>query len=481
MIDTVLRPARPVPRAGGLSVRTVVLAPAALMLVLGAWGIRRGGTLWGDEAVTYDMAQRSLPEIWRTIASVDAVHGLYYVFMHAVFAVAEPGLVALRLPSVLAMCATAAGVALIGRRLAGPRAGLLAGLVLPLLPVVQRYAQEGRSYALVCALVTGGTLLLLRRRWGAYAAVMLAACLLHEFAVLTLAAHGVSLWWRPAAGRPDVPGAGSRRIPPRGWTAAALGVTAALAPLAVFSTTQSGQVEWISSPKGGQLAAYAALALLGWACALAPGGAAVRAVALPLLVMPPALLLAVSYLHPLFVDRYVLPYVIGLTLLLGAVLDRCWSPVLALASAAAALATLICFGPYLRSPESRKSDVGAVAKVMAEAGRPGDGLLFTPARRRAWTLLRPEAVGHLTDLSLKESRRASDTLYGTELSPAEIRARMLDHDGRLVVVQDLVGQPLDAVEAEEVKREVLRTRFTLCEERTVSEARVGVYARDGDC
>ncbi|GAA2263706.1 hypothetical protein GCM10010232_64500 [Streptomyces amakusaensis] len=444
---------------------TVALAPAALMLLLGLWGIEREGTLWTDEAVTYDMARRSLPEIWRTLGTIDAVHGLYYLLMHAVFAVFEPSLVALRLPSVLAMCATAALVALIGRRLAGPRAGLLAGLLLPLLPVVQRYAQEGRSYALVCALVAWGTLLLLQRRWGAYAAVMLAACLMHEFAVLTLLAHGASLW----------------REPPRGWTVAALGTVAGLTPLALFSVTQSAQVDWIGSPGTPKIIAFVLTALLGCACAWTPGGAAVRKTALPLLVLPTGLLMAVSFIHPLYVDRYVLPYVIGLALLLGAVLDRHWSPVLALASAAAALLSLLFFSPHLRSPESRKSDVVAVGEVLAESGRPGDGLLFIPFRRRVWTLVRPGETGHLTDLSMKSSPRASHTLYGTELPPERIRERMLAHDGRVVVVQDLAGQPLDAVAEEEIKREVLREHFTLCEETAVNEARVGVYARNGDC
>ncbi|WP_194292698.1 glycosyltransferase family 39 protein [Streptomyces katsurahamanus] len=465
--------ARPSRRA--LSAPVVALLPAALMLGLGLWGIERQGTLWGDEAVTYEMAQRSLPEIWRTLATADAVHGLYYLLIHLVFAAWEPGLAALRLPSVLGMCATAAGVALIGRRLAGPRAGLLAGLVLPLLPTVQRYAQEGRSYALVCALVTWGTLRLWRRQWTAYAAVMLTACLLHEFAVLAVLAHGVTVWggrarwglWRGWSGQR------------RGWTVAALSVTVAIAPLALFSTTQSGQVEWIGRPGPAELGGFVALALVGWGCARTPGGARVRAVALPLLVLPPALLMAVSYVHPLFVDRYVLAYVIGLALLLGAVLDFHWSPVLALAAAGAALLTLVAFGPFLRSPESRKNDVTAVAEVAAELGRPGDGLLFTPMRRRVWTLARPDAFRGLTDLSLAASPRASDTLHGTELPPAAIRTALLGWAGRVVVFQDLKGEPLDAVPGEEMKREVLRRYFTLCEERVVGQVRVGVYARTG--
>ncbi|MGW4205472.1 glycosyltransferase family 39 protein [Streptomyces sp. NPDC004726] len=453
-------PSGPVSRRWHLS--AVLLPPAVLMLVLGLWGIRREGTLWGDEAVTYEMAQRTVPEIWRTLGSVDAVHGLYYLFMHGLFRVWEPGLVPLRLPSVLAMCATAMGVAMIGRRLAGPRAGLLAGLVLPLLPVAQRYAQEGRSYALVCGLVTWGTWLLLKRSWAAYAVVMLTACLLHEFAVLMVVAHGLTVW----------------RDRPRGWLPAALCVVVGVAPLALFSMTQSSQVEWIGRPGVPEFAAFLLFALLGWACARTPAGSRVGGVALPLLVLPMGLLIAVSLIHPLFVDRYVLPYITGLALLIGAALDQYWSRLLAITTAAAALITLVAYGPHLRSPDSRKNDVGAVAAAVAEISRPGDGLLFTPTRRRVWTLAHPAPFRPLTDLSLARSPRGSNTLFGTEASPSEIRSRMLSPGvGRLIAIQDREGEPLDAVEIESVKRRILDTEFVLCEERLVGQARIGLYAR----
>lgn len=171
------------------------------------------------------MAHRSVAGIWRTLGTVDAVHGLYYLLMHALFALHDGGLTTLRLPSVLATSAAAAGVGLIGHRVAGPRAGLFAGLVMPLLPAVQRYAQEGRSYALVCALVVWATWLLLAGRWTGYGAVMLAACLLHEFAVLAVVAHGVTVFARRAGqrgfrcrggrspGRPEVWRPVSRRSP----------------------------------------------------------------------------------------------------------------------------------------------------------------------------------------------------------------------------------------------------------------------------
>lgn len=173
--------------------------PGLSALLVGVWGIRRQDTLWGDEAVTSAVAHRTVSQIWHTLGHIDVVHGLYYLLMHGVFTLWDGGLVALRLPSVLAVAAAAVGIARLGQRLATTRAGLLAGLVFPLLPPVQRYAQEGRSYALVCALVTWASCLLVgalsrprRRGWVAYGAVMLTACLLHELAALTLLAHGVT-------------------------------------------------------------------------------------------------------------------------------------------------------------------------------------------------------------------------------------------------------------------------------------------------
>ncbi|MCZ1009391.1 hypothetical protein O1L68_24255 [Streptomyces lydicus] len=104
----------------------VVLLPSGLMLLLGAWGIRRQDAIWRDEAVTYDMAHRSLADLWPTLQHVDVVHGLYYALMHLWFRVYDVALggafgeaVGLRLPSVAAMTAAAAGVALLGSAWSG--------------------------------------------------------------------------------------------------------------------------------------------------------------------------------------------------------------------------------------------------------------------------------------------------------------------------------------------------------------------------
>ncbi|MFD0427933.1 hypothetical protein ACFQ60_06165 [Streptomyces zhihengii] len=72
--------------------------PALAALALGLWGLTRQGTLWRDESVTYQVAHRSLPEIVDLLGGADAVHGLHYLAMHALFGVWDGGLLTLRLP-----------------------------------------------------------------------------------------------------------------------------------------------------------------------------------------------------------------------------------------------------------------------------------------------------------------------------------------------------------------------------------------------
>ncbi|MEU9332499.1 glycosyltransferase family 39 protein [Streptomyces sp. NPDC048290] len=460
--------------------RVTVLLPAALSLALGLWGVRRGGALWRDEAVTYDMAHRELPQLWATLGNADAVHGLYYLLTHALFRLtgdADPVLV-MRLPSVLAAAVACGLLALLGLRLAGPRAGLAAGLVLALLPQTQRYAQEGRSYTLVCALVIGATYVLLRavesdtrRVWTGYATLMLLACLLHEFAVLALPAHALAL---PARHR-------------RTWLWAALPVCALLAPLALLSVGQSEQVGWIGGIKAGAVAGFAGMSAAGLACAmwlrrqhpettrpLIP----LPRLALPLLTLPPAILLLTSLAKPLYVDRYVLYANAGGALLLGAVLGRARPRVL-LAAGAAVLA-LLPYSLHLRTPESRLDDLSAIGQTLRAAGQDADGIVYLPGRRRVWTLADPSSVATLQDLALAESPSASHTLYGTETDPDTIRARMVATP-RILAVTDPPDQPQDQTPTEHIKRTTLATSFERCAEWDLRGARVELYAHRGKC
>ncbi|MFH8294219.1 glycosyltransferase family 39 protein [Streptomyces sp. NPDC018059] len=444
--------------------------------------------MWRDEAVTYDVSRRDLSGIWRTLGDADAVHGLYYLVMHGLFRLsgdADPLLV-MRLPSVLAMGAAAAGVALVGGRLAGPRAGMLAGLFFAVVPSVQRFAQEGRSYAMVCALVVWATYALVRavaaeadrtrRAWWPYGALMLVACLLHEFAVLTLAAHALS-----------VPRAARRR-----WAVASGVVVAALAPLAVVSERQKAQVDWLYANPW-TYAGAVAVCLLGAGCAVllrrrglgAPAADALVRLALPLLVVPTTLLLLCAPVKPLFVDRYVLYGMAGLALLVGTLLDRAprggrGRAAVAVVAAGAAVLALLPMTLHVRTPAGRLDDATAAAHAVRVAGREGDAVVYLPLRRRVWSSAVPGAARRLRDIALDQSPAASATLYGTEV-PADVIARRMRAEPRIVLVTDPSGGADERDEREKVKRAVVERRFEVCRTWRGRGALVIVHALPGHC
>ncbi|MFG2138375.1 hypothetical protein [Streptomyces sp. NPDC048650] len=483
--------------------------PALLALGLGLWGLSRQGAIWRDEAATWEAAQRSIPAIGHLTDHVDIVHGLYYLLMHVVFEVFGASPAALRLPSVLGVVVAASATAATGRRLAGPMGGLAAGLVVALLPVMQRYAQEGRSFGLVTAGVAVATWLLVGavgaagpvpstggrgrratwgRRWTGYAAVMLVTGLLNWLSLLALAAHGVIVAhaWR----------AGERSSAKR-WLAAGIVTVAGTLPLVLASRPQADQVAWIEPASAVTLLGVTAMLVIALVCARVPhpGGTTLSpaSVGLPLLAVPQLGLLLASFLvEPLYVDRYVLFAYLGVALLVGpavawtvqAALAYCrgrgWTRVRGEALLAGVVAivfvALLPLELGLRSPTSRTDDVRVTARAVAALARPGDGLVFLPDQRRDAALVTPAAFRGLDDLALGQDPVASGTLYGVEAAPGRIRAAMLAHR-RIVVVSDIVSSPAPSTPRDLVKRAVLRSHFTRSAGTGTGGRRVTVYER----
>ncbi|MFC9157762.1 hypothetical protein ACFTT0_22595 [Streptomyces bauhiniae] len=478
-----------------------VCLPALVVLGLGLWGVDRGG-MWRDEAVTFQVARRSVPQIWQLLHGVDAVHGLYYLLMHAVLAL-HPDEVMLRLPSVCAAAVTAALVGELGVRLAGPRVGLWAGLLYAVSPMAGHYAQEGRSYALVAAGATGATLLFVRGvrtgAWRAYGTVLAVTCWLHEFAVLLLLAHALSL----ALAR-----VGARVW--RGWGSAAGIVTLTLLPMILVSHAQSAQLAWVRPPTWataenllrwflgpgeGVYWTCLVLAILGLAGLAGPPRRLTCArVALPLALVPPAALMLVSQLSPLYVDRYVLYALSGAPLLVAAGADRLAGlaarlplrvprpPVPALTGVALAALALCLQLPLMsddRDPAHRPDDLAAVARVAAREVKPGQPVLFLPTQARNAALAYPDAFAGVRDIALDEPGPEAGTLYGREADAAELRRRLSGLD-RVWVVADrdlLAGRWSPAGPAERAKMAVLAQEFMPAEESADGDASVRLYVR----
>ncbi|MFI6941639.1 glycosyltransferase family 39 protein [Streptomyces sp. NPDC050418] len=441
---------------------TAVTVPVLAALAIGAWGLDRG-SMSREESVTYEIARRSLPEIWQLIGSADAVHGVYYVLMHYVLRL-HPGEVLLRLPSVLAVALAAGLVAALGTRLARARVGLWAGLLYAVTPATGYFATDGRPYALVCAGAAAATLLFVHaaelgrgRDWCRYGAVVGCTAYLHESAALLLAAHAVTLlvsWRRVSGGRW------------RGWAVAAAAALTALMPLISLTYGQlgagaeggqpgrteapgmSGADEILRTFAGPTPLVITAVLLLICIALNAPlprtGRLSLNSLALPLVLVPPALLLLLAQSAPLFHPAYVLCALAGVPLLAAAGGERCAAVVrrslpgrrphraaAALTGVVAVAAACLWQLPEHRSQAAaggRPEDMAAVARLAAAELRPGDPVLYLPSQARRHALTYPDGFKGTKDLALKAGPEASGTLYGTETDALDLRRRLAGVD-----------------------------------------------------
>lgn len=406
------------------------------MLATGAWHLGRP-SYWRDEAATLDAESRSIPALLHMMSNVDAVHGMYYLLMWPIvhsFGTSEP---ALRLPSLLAMTAAAAGVAALGRRLHSPRAGLFAGLAFAALPQVSRYAQEGRSYALVLTCAVTASYLLLRaagdplrvtdgprRRLIGYGAVIALLGLLNLFGLLLLAGHAIFLLAR------------HRALLRRWLVTAALACLPAL-PIVVLAWRQRDQVGWLTEPAAtapadltlwlaGSNGSVVVLSVLIGLGLRAGSSAATAWLALPWLLAPPVLLLSAAEIAmPVYVQRYVTYCLPALALLAGGGLA-------AITVAPRLIALLLIAGLGLPTQLAQREAGGhgdtirVAADILAAHEHAGDGVIYDcPSCHyrdmpREFAFAYPAAFARLDDLALTASPGASGTLRGVEADHVDV-------------------------------------------------------------
>ena len=421
----------------------LALPPLATFAVV-FWGIT-SSSYWRDEAASLSAAARPFGNLVRMLGHVDAVHGAYYVIIWAVVRAGGSGELATRLPSALAMAAAAAAVTALGRRWASPRAGLAAGLIFAVLPEVSWYGQDARSYAMVTALAAFASYLLVRAmqaagrpgagRWLiAYGAVLTVLGMANIFGLLLLAPHAVTV--ALACRR------GAARSLALGWLAAACAAVVLVSPLMVLAWTQRGQLAWLS-PAG--LAGLASLQLLigttgmaiaaavVLACAVASGARRGRerlraswpgrlvALTVPWLALPPAILLAVSPVTPIYAFRYIMICVPAVALLLGAGLAA-----LGRAAGALALAVLTALGLpfqlFIRSPGGHGDAILQADRIVAANMRPGDAVLEFKEENFAQAY--PFGIRDLDNIAQARTPIESATLIGTFLPDPVVRQRL---------------------------------------------------------
>jgi mannosyltransferase len=421
---------------------TAVFALATAVSLVGAGR----PSFWYDEAATISAsASRNLGEVMRLLGHIDAVHGLYYLFMHEWFDRFPPTEFWSRVPSGLAVGAAAAGVVALAHRFCARPVALCSGIVFAVLPRVTWAGVEARPSAFSAMAAVWVTLLLvlaLRRDkpllWAAYSLAMLAAIVLDVYLVSMLLVHGCFV----VAMRRER--AVIRRF------AAAAGATAVLSsPFLLLARNQHGQVDWIPPLSAHTfidlgvlqyfdhsvpflvlaVAVVAAAALLhrNQLTALGDGDRELLCLVTAWIVIPTSILLAYSAIAgPAYYPRYLCFTTPAVALVLGrciVALARTPARMTALL-AAFALAALPNYVYVQRGPYAKYGmDYSQVADLISAKARPGDCLLlddrvtWKPGPIRPMLAARPGAYRKLIDVGLWRSAVSTDTLWDTNIAP----------------------------------------------------------------
>jgi hypothetical protein len=163
-----------------------------------------GQSLYGDERYTYAVVDRSFGAVWHQVYTTSITPPLdYWLAWLALRLGHAPSLI--RLPSLLAGTALVPLLFLLGRRVGGAAAGLVAAGIIALSPFAIFYSTEGRAYEVMVFLVALSTYALLqatagrgRRWWVVYAFAACGAMWSHYTALFVLVVQAAwSLWARP--------------------------------------------------------------------------------------------------------------------------------------------------------------------------------------------------------------------------------------------------------------------------------------------
>lgn len=397
-------------------------AVAAFAVVLCALGAARP-SLWFDEAATISAATRSVPQLWKLIGHIDAVHGLYYLGMHGWFTVFPATEFWSRFSSCLAIGGAAAGVVVLGRQFCNRTVSVCAGALFAMLPRITWAGIEARSYAWSTLAAVWLTVLLIwairRDRaglWASYGVLLTFSTVLNIYVVLMVFPHAaaVALLCRGRRGR-------------IGWVAATTVAVLLVVPFGLWCRSQSFQVGWISPPglhTVGEvvLEQYfdhsTAFAILAGAVLAAPllvrrlrptdpSTRQLVVVAAVWVVAPTAVLVTYSAVaQPLYYPRYLCFTTPAMALLLAVCVvavarsrERVTAALAVFALAATPNYITVQRGPYAKEG----MDFSHVADVIAAHSSPGDCVIFDnttswkPGPIRPITAARPAAYAHLVD------------------------------------------------------------------------------------
>jgi mannosyltransferase len=166
-----------------------------LAVVVRGYGLT-AAAIWGDEASSLLLSEYALDDLWFHAAH-DVHPPLYFALLRGWIALFGDGILSVRGMSAIAGVITVGLAVWLTRQVATRRAAVLAGILLAVLPTAVRYSQEVRMYSLLGVWLLGATLALVywvrqpeRTRYlVAYGLLMTAGFYTHYFTALCVLVH----------------------------------------------------------------------------------------------------------------------------------------------------------------------------------------------------------------------------------------------------------------------------------------------------
>src|SRR5471032_1629363 len=321
----------------------------ALAMAVRFYGLT-ASAIWGDEASSLLLSEYAMEDLWFHAAH-DVHPPLYFFMLRGWIELFGDGIWSIRGMSALPGAAAVGLGIWLTRQLSTRRAAVLAGVLLALFPTAVRYSQELRMYSLLAVWLLGATLALVywvrqpeRTRYLAvYVVLMAAGFYTHYFTALCVLVHWAYLG---VLCRSQAPGQ-RLIIRPSWWCANALIVVLYLLDLTqhIEQLKVGGDIGWedpvslISVPSMVwqfmlqdegigfwpplfwlfPLLLIAVVGIAAWrdreryrpACLLAL-----------FFLLPLLLVYGVSFISPVFIERYLTVYALGLPILMALAIDR---------------------------------------------------------------------------------------------------------------------------------------------------------------
>ncbi|WP_277592767.1 glycosyltransferase family 39 protein [Pseudomonas chlororaphis] len=353
--------------------RAYWLPPILLLAAATRFYDLTAAAIWGDEGSSLLLSRYGLSELW-VHAAHDVHPPLYFMLLRGWIALFGDGIFAIRSFSAWpGIICVGLGVWLVAQ-IASRRAAILAGFLLALLPTAVRYSQEVRMYALLGVWLLGATIALVywvrqprRQRYLVYYTLLMSAAFYtHYFTAFCVLAHWSYLLLLRLHATPP-----SRAINRPAWWLANAAIVMLFAPWLpglvdllqhIDQLKASGDVGWEPSVD------FSSLPSMVWQLLTQDDGetrSPLLFAGLPLLVLgvagmlawrdrspwrwhwllvvytalPLLLVFAVSFVSPVFIERYLTAYALGLPLIFAIAVDQLLAQARVLA-----LAILLLFG-----------------------------------------------------------------------------------------------------------------------------------------